>query len=70
LACVRCGESRLACLSIDHANGGGVAHKKEINKNFYLWLIQNDFPDGYQTLCMNCQWVKKTENNENPRQAH
>jgi len=36
LACVICGESRLACLSIDHINGGG----------------------RYQTLCMNCQFLK------------
>lgn len=67
IKCVRCGESRIPCLSIDHINGGGNTHRKEINKKglaFYNWLRQNDFPDGYQTLCMNCQFMKKIENRE------
>jgi len=65
-ACVRCGESRPACLSIDHINGGGTQHIKSvgIGSNFYLWLQKNDYPDGLQTLCMNCQFVKRVENNE------
>ena len=65
-ACVRCGEARLACLSIDHINGGGTQHIKEIGigSYFYKWLKNNDYPKGYQTLCMNDQWVKRVENNE------
>ena len=63
--CVRCGESRPACLSIDHINGGGTKHRAEVVKasgnGFYRWLRKNNFPQGYQTLCMNCQFVKKFE---------
>jgi len=61
LACVTCGESRLACLSIDHIDGGGVSHRKELNAygyRFYGRLKRANFPKGYQTLCMNCQFVK------------
>ena len=61
LACVMCGESRLACLSIDHIEGGGVSNRKELNAygyRFYKRLKKEDFPKGYQTLCMNCQFVK------------
>ena len=61
LACVICGESRLACLSIDHIDGGGKSHRKELNAyghRFYKRLKQANFPKGYQTLCMNCQFVK------------
>ena len=68
LACVRCGESRMACLSIDHVNGSGFKHRRKLGigsgKPFYLWLKKNDYPIGYQTLCMNCQFVKRVENNE------
>ena len=64
LACVTCGESRLACLSIDHIDGGGVGHRKGLDKygrygyKFYIWLKRQGLPKGYQTLCMNCQFVK------------
>ena len=62
-ACSVCGEGRLACLTIDHINGNGAAHRKEIGGCsgiwFYKWLQKNDYPDGYQTLCMNCQYVKR-----------
>ena len=34
---------------------------------FYLWLKRNNFPEGFQTLCMNCQWLKKEENREYPK---
>ena len=27
-------------------------------------LVRNDLPEGYQTLCMNCQFIKKIEHAE------
>lgn len=61
LACVQCGESRLPCLTIDHVNNAGNQDRK-IRKlygtNFYKMLKRTNFPLGYQTLCMNCQFVK------------
>lgn len=48
-------------LSIDHINGGGSKHTKSLNRRgvtFYLWLIKQGFPDGYQTLCYNCNFAK------------
>lgn len=64
LACVECGESRLVCLSIDHINGGGTQHKKTMRTSMYSYLVKKEFPDGYQTLCMNCQFVKREKNKE------
>jgi len=78
LACLECGESRLACLSIDHISGNGADHRKTLPKYqrsgvaFYRWLKKQRYPQGYQTLCMNCQWVKRAENKEygvNPLRA-
>ena len=64
-ACVRCGESRLACLSIDHIDGREKQHPRGWGGvKIYIWLKQQGYPDGYQTLCMNDQFVKRVENNE------
>lgn len=67
-ACVQCGESRLACLSIDHIAGNGKAEKRKYGyksgQGTYRWLKCNGYPRGYQTLCMNCQWIKRFMNNE------
>lgn len=55
LKCECCGEEIYEFLTIDHINGGGNKHKKEIGKKvIYKWLIDNDFPEGYRTLCYNC----------------
>lgn len=66
--CANCKERRLVCLTIDHINGGGEAHRKRIGKSggysFYAWLRDNGYPPEYQVLCMNCQFVKREENRE------
>lgn len=64
LACVKCGFIDIRALSIDHINGGGGKHTRNLSTSLYRWLIKNGYPIGYQTLCMNCQWIKRVENNE------
>ena len=56
--CVCCGESNINFLSIDHINGGGTKHRKKIGMKICVWLFKNNFPDGFQTLCFNCNWGK------------
>ena len=61
-ACVKCGYSDIRALSIDHVNGGGCEERRLTHRagnTFYRWLVTNEFPMGYQTLCMNCQWIKR-----------
>lgn len=59
--CKCCGEDEHYFLTIDHINGGG---RKERNENkvygaeFHRWLIKNNFPEGYQVLCFNCNCSK------------
>ncbi len=63
--CVTCGDERLPCLTIDHINGGGAEHRRSLGtRNICQWLKKKNFPYGYQTLCMNCQFMKKYENKE------
>jgi len=54
--CACCGEKNPFFLTIDHINGDGTKHRKKIKIQFNSWLIKNNFPDGFQTLCMNCNW--------------
>jgi hypothetical protein len=67
-ACVKCGFDNVKALSIDHINGGGNDHRRKDNISggleFYRWLIRNNYPKEYQTLCMNCQYIKKVDNRE------
>jgi hypothetical protein len=60
--CVCCGESNLVFLTIDHMDNNGAEHRKKINRfgeGFYRWLISNNFPNGYQVLCFNCNCGRK-----------
>lgn len=67
VACVRCGFNDARALSIDHIKGGGNQHRNSVQRHgtaFYNWLRKLGFPEGYQTLCMNCQWIKRREEGE------
>ncbi len=56
--CQCCGEKRKEFLSIDHMDGGGHKHRKEIGGNgLYYWLRQKKFPKNFRILCMNCNWA-------------
>ena len=67
-ACINCGFTDVRALSIDHINGNGVQHRKALGirggRQFYVWLKKNGFPEGYQTLCMNCQYIKRSQDKE------
>ncbi len=51
-------------LTIDHVNGGGGEHRAELfgrdeaGWHFYAWLVAENFPRGYQVLCMPCNSSK------------
>ena len=61
--CVCCGVDDIDILCLDHINNNG---REEIRKyglygstKLYLRLKRNSYPEGYQTLCMNCNWKKE-----------
>lgn len=59
--CACCGETEPKFLTIDHINGGGNVQRKKLGKSgfvMYKWLIKNNFPDGFQLLCYNCNCAK------------
>lgn len=60
--CKCCGELFLEFLAIDHINGQGNKLRKEkkygSGGRLYFWLIKNNFPEGFQILCHNCNLAK------------
>jgi hypothetical protein len=60
-ACACCGATEN--LVIDHISGGGSGkrHRQEIGPGpepIHAWLIRNNFPPGFQTLCAPCNQSK------------
>jgi len=71
ICCKKCGKTNINILSIDHIKGGGIKHTKEICGSvrgggvyLYRWLLKNNYPKGFQVLCMNCQFIKRQEKGE------
>jgi hypothetical protein len=64
--CVRCGFSDERALQIDHVNDNGYGERKKYraSRNFYLHVLKKlkEGSKDYQTLCANCNWIKKLEN--------
>ena len=75
--CRCCGENyHIDFLEIDH-----IAGKKQMdlepelkklnyssklrNQNLHRWIIKNNFPDGFQILCTNCNFAKGMKKNNN-----
>ncbi len=62
--CACCGETEPDFLSIDHMNNDGAEHRRQLGgrnyggTNMYRWLRQNDYPEGFQVLCYNCNLAK------------
>lgn len=65
LCCATCGFDDFRALAIDHIDDNGAEERASLgNKNFagwnfYKYLMQQGFPEGYQTLCSNCNIIKQ-----------
>jgi hypothetical protein len=68
--CACCGETELVFLTIDHVNDDGAEHRREMaaesgfeysqaGARTYRWLRKNNYPDGFQVLCANCNCGKQ-----------
>lgn len=59
--CACCEDSNLEFLAVDHIDGNGGKHRRELRSagrgsNFFLWLKRNKFPKGFRILCHNCNF--------------
>jgi len=74
LACVKCGFSDIRALCLDHINGGGTQDRKREassgrgyvlgGSGLYSRLKVKGYPEGYQTLCSNCNAIKMITDDE------
>jgi len=62
--CARCGLSDIRVLDIDHINNNGANERKVSGNNLVHKIFLNNFPEGYQILCRNCNWIKELERRE------
>jgi hypothetical protein len=54
-SCPGCNVTQIEFLSIDHIDGGGHQHRKQIGESgLYTWLKRQNFPPGFRVLCHNC----------------
>jgi hypothetical protein len=74
--CACCGETEPLFMSIDHINNDGAKWRKETlgsrmatGWQTYRWLFKNSFPEGYQVLCMNCNFGKRMNGGVCPHQT-
>ncbi len=75
--CRCCGEnSHLDFLALDHIAGKNKMNyepelvklgysSKLLGSTLYVWIRENDFPDGFQVLCINCNFAKGMKKNKN-----
>lgn len=58
--CSCCGEVLAEFLCIDHINNDGAEHRRSVGSGsaVYSWIKKNNFPPGFQVLCINCNFAK------------
>lgn len=63
--CSQCGFSDVRALHLDHINNDGAASRRAntgsrtiAGTTYYRWVRKNDYPEGYQVLCANCNYIK------------
>jgi hypothetical protein len=64
--CACCGEKGRAFLTLDHIDNNGAEHRRELGggrststDKTWRWLVTNNFPEGFQILCYNCNCGKR-----------
>lgn len=60
MKCACCSISYYEFLGIDHIEGRrALGHAKNMTgTKLYRYLRRNGFPQGFQVLCLNCNWAK------------
>lgn len=64
-SCAICGFDDIRALQIDHIENDGAAERKSLGGKsvsgwrFYEILKARGYPEGYQTLCANCNNIKQ-----------
>lgn len=68
-SCRKCGFSDARALQVDHVNGGGLREYRE-GGSWGVYRNVLNSTEKYQLLCANCNWIKRSEENENCQSTH
>src|SRR4030067_1212344 len=68
ICCAYCGFDDNRALQLDHINNNGAEERIKLFGNrtyagttFYRWVRRQNYPEGYQVLCANCNIIKLRE---------
>lgn len=61
IKCKKCGNVDMKVLCLDHINFVPISEKRKDN---YWSLMVRGYPEGFQVLCYNCNFRKRSEDNE------
>lgn len=64
MACVLCREARGMCLTVDYTDTGRDRKTRYNGEELYRRLEADGFPDGYRTICRNCQLIIRKEEHD------
>ncbi len=56
--CRCCGETHTEFLSIDHIDRESIDKNFRSGRKLYHWLARNNYPKGFQVLCINCNFAE------------
>jgi len=65
--CAHCGNRDIRVLTLDHISNDGAKHKEQLKGfgiSYLRWIQRHNYPPVLQVLCMNCNWIKRWEHNE------
>lgn len=65
MKCACCGETEETFLTLEHINNDGAEHRRSLSQTgrkvtsgVWHWIRRNNYPPGFQVLCMNCNFSK------------
>ena len=61
--CSCCGEKHIEFLTVEHKNGDGNEHRKNVGRfGVYKDVKKQGYPkDKYDVLCLNCNWAQRNK---------
>lgn len=63
--CSRCGFEDMRALSLDHVNNNGGEERRQLGERGVYKKAKDVYdPETYQILCMNCQFIKRSEHSD------
>lgn len=67
--CYCCGDDEPLCLGLDHINGGGNEHRREIKDRQAIWAKRHGWPALFRVACHSCNLAAHLNGGTCPHQT-